>query len=109
MNLNKFIETSPSPAEIASVICAVANNNVLEIDETFVWSPLAELGGFTRADFVDDVQATFDAHGAEALDVYGMKNWKLNAPTAGEKCAAAPHQQSAQRTNNPIREKGNLS
>lgn len=75
MNIQSFIETNPTPAEIAAVICAVANNNVLEIDETFAWS-IAEFGGFTKADFVDDVQDTFDRHGAEALDVYGIKNWK---------------------------------
>ncbi|PAD70593.1 hypothetical protein CHH83_01980 [Bacillus sp. 7586-K] len=77
MTLNEFISTNPSREQIAFQICAVANTNVLEIDETFVWKPLSELGGFTKDDFYDDVQGTFDMYGAEALTHYGTVNWKL--------------------------------
>ncbi|MCC3687470.1 MULTISPECIES: hypothetical protein [Bacillus cereus group] len=77
MTLEEFIASNPTRDKIAFQICGVANQNVLEIDETFVWKPLSELGGFTKDDFYDDVQGTFDMYGAEALTHIGIVNWKL--------------------------------
>lgn len=77
MTMEEFIAKNPSREEIAAQICAVANNNVLEIDETFAWQPLSELAGFTLDDFYDDVQGTFYLYGSEALTHYGIVNWKL--------------------------------
>lgn len=75
--LKEFIASNPDRNKIAEAICYVANVNVLEIDETFAWKPLSELGNFTKSDFYDDVQGTFDLYGAEALTHYGIVNWKL--------------------------------
>lgn len=77
MRLKDFIASDPSREVIARNICATANANVLEIDETFVWEVLSELGNFSKEDFYDDVQGTFDIYGAEALTHYGIVNWKL--------------------------------
>jgi hypothetical protein len=77
LTLDDFISKNPTREEIALQICAVANNNVLEIEETFVWETLSELGSFTKNDFFDDVQETFDRYGSEALTHYGIVNWKL--------------------------------
>lgn len=77
MTLKEFIASNPGRKEIAFQICAVANGNVLEVDETYVWEPLSKLGKLTKADFYDNVQETFDKYGAEALTHYGIVNWKL--------------------------------
>ncbi|MFJ8247392.1 hypothetical protein [Peribacillus asahii] len=82
MTLEEFIATNPSRREIAFQICGVANMNVLEIDETFAWEPLSKLGGFTKNDFYDDVQGTFDFYGSEALSHHGIVNWKLKERVA---------------------------
>jgi hypothetical protein len=77
LTLEEFIAKNPTKEEIAFQICAVANMNVLEINDTYVWDTLRNLGGFTKEDFFDDVQETFNVHGAKALSHYGIVNWKL--------------------------------
>ncbi|GAB6253642.1 hypothetical protein BCSAG_49600 [Bacillus cereus] len=84
MTLNEFIASNPTREQIAFQICGVANVNVLEIDETFAWKPLSELGGFTKDDFYDDVQGTFNMYGAEALTHIGIVNWKLKDKVASK-------------------------
>lgn len=48
MTLEEFIASNPTRDKIAFQICGVANQNVLEIDETFVWKPLSELEDLLR-------------------------------------------------------------
>lgn len=77
MTIEEFISSNPSRKAIAHHICLVANTNVLEVDETYVWEPLSKLGNFDREDFYDDVQGTFAFYGQEALEIYGIVNWRL--------------------------------
>lgn len=82
-NIKSFIASNPSREELANVICYVANNNVLEIDETWAWEVYHELGGFAKDDFYDDVQGTFNFYGQEALEMYGIVNWRLKNSEVG--------------------------
>lgn len=75
--LEEFIASNPTRELVAQAICQVANQNVLELTDTFVWEPLSKLGGFTADDFYDDVQATYDFYGKDALEIHGIVWWKL--------------------------------
>lgn len=77
MTLEEFIKSNPQREEIAKQICIIANNNVLNFDETYVWNDLSKLGGFTKEDFWDDKEETTQQHGEEAIKFYGIYNWKL--------------------------------
>jgi hypothetical protein len=79
MTLQEFIAKKPTRQQIADQICAVANNNVLWIDDTFVWEHLSYLGCFQKEDFYDDQEETMRIYpnGWEAINVYGIVNWKL--------------------------------
>lgn len=77
MTIEEFLANRPSRYEVAIQLCAIANGNILEIDDTFAWESLSRYGGFKKSDFYDDVQGTFNMYGAEALTHHGIVNWKL--------------------------------
>lgn len=77
MNIEEFLMHNPSREEIARQLCAIANNNVLRIDQTFAWHWLSEAGGFTADDFFDDEEQTRRLMGDEAVTHYGIYTWKL--------------------------------
>lgn len=76
-SIQAFIKSNPTKEEYGKMICDVANENFLEIDETYAWDAYSNLAGLTKEDFVDDLNETVKLHGQEALNIYGLKNWKL--------------------------------
>jgi hypothetical protein len=77
MTLEDFIQTNPTKEEIAFQLCAVANYNIINIDESYAWEELSKLGGLKKEDFWDDKEETVKKMGGEAVTHHGIVNWKL--------------------------------
>ena len=78
----KFIDSNPSKEQVAQYLCDVANNHVLDIDDTYAWD-LAEQIGLTKEDFFDDQEETIRRFGEEAITHYGIVNWKYKQSVEG--------------------------
>lgn len=77
MSIEEFLAKNPTRQEISIHLRAIANMNVLEIDETYLWEDLSKAGNFTKDDFYDDQEETKRQMGIEAITHHGIVNWKL--------------------------------
>lgn len=77
MDIKGFLAQNPSKGYAIAVLCSMANTNVLRVDDHMAWEEISKYAGVTIDDFYDDQEETARLYGKEAVEVYGLYNWKL--------------------------------
>lgn len=62
--------------QFASVICMLANNYCMDISDTGLWNLVSEKFQISENDFYNDSEETRLRYGNDAVDLYGIVNWK---------------------------------
>jgi hypothetical protein len=73
MSFNDFINKNPSRDEVLEVMCTIANNNCLHIEETWCFKELSEKFNFSINDFYDDQDELTEYE----RKYIGLYNWKV--------------------------------
>lgn len=76
-DIKRILAHNPSKEDAIAFLCERANTNVLRIDDHMYWEEISKYAGVTVDDFYDDQEETARLYGKEAVEVYGLYNWKL--------------------------------